>query len=458
MAIDNPFRIAVYDGQFRHLCDVTNPLSANFTPRFNAQGSGTIYLSPTDDALAALLQPDARVVVDYLRHGSEHLMSGKVREPRGPFLPRRQKGAQVAVQIQSDWRRLVNTYAWVAPGHPLSPTTITASTSPDYTAQATYPGGGSDVGADGTITGQSGYYLWPDGSAAAGFVNITTYEQAIKWIIDTNFGRLPHTPYSIATDLGRGGAFTEKPGVRFDRLSEVVQELAALSSGLGVSVRQLQGAEEYTVDVWEPQEWAKELTVESGVISDGGWARQYPNGTRPIVGGPGELAARAFYEGAIDTALEDLYADPIEMFVDATGASLEWPDELDEALQVAKYYLLRDDVATIDKTAFTAYLTSAATKARNEAAPTSGVSISLSETESFHYGGTDGIHLGDQVTVTSTEDLTFTDRITECTLSLGNDGLSVTPVVGEKKDDPDRQIARAIVGLATALRRANTSR
>jgi len=115
-------------------------------------------------------------------------------------------------------------------------------------------------------------------------------------------------------------------------------------------------------------------------------------------------------------------------------------------------------VSAVDKAIFSTYLDAAGAKALAEGSPTSGLSLELSETEVFHFGGTDGIQLGDTITATS-RGLSFTDRITEATLSWdATDGLTVTPRVGTKTDDPDRQLAEAIASLARAQIRLSTSK
>jgi len=446
MAIANPFTMTIYDREMRPQGRIGNPMSCNFTPRFRAQGSGQVYLKATDPVLQKLLEPGARVGVEYR---GEHLMSGPVRNPEGPFIA---PNGQVLINIQDDWRRLVNTYAWNVPNAPLAPLAL------DANGQTTRPAGGPVV--EGTTDGQVGYYLWPDGSAAAGGVSVDTSEAAVKHLIEVNLGRLPFTPLDVRPDLGRGGnprAAGVLPNIRFLRLSEAIMPILEWS-GLGVKVWQAPGTTEYSVDVWEPRSWSQPISAESGIVRDGRWSLQSPEATRAVVGGPGELAARAFWDGGVDDDLEALYGDVIEVFTDATGATLTWPDGLSEALKVAKYYLLRPEVADNDKSRFRGYLSGAGAQAREKAAPTSGLSLNLSETDAFHFGGPDGYHIGDQVTAGSAG-LTFSDRISECTLSLNSsDGLKVTPVVGEKKNEPNRQVARAIVGLATALRQSNASK
>ncbi|TFD54211.1 hypothetical protein E3T43_12805 [Cryobacterium sp. Hh7] len=303
------------------------------------------------------------------------------------------------------------------------------------------------------------YYVWPDGSTQWGGPAITTAETAIKHLIGVNFTRLGR-PVTIGADQGRGGnavAAGMLPQVRFGSLDMNLQALIEWS-GLRVTLRQDPTLPTIHVEVSVPTVWPQKLTVESGIVIDGTWSTDDPEATRIIVGGPGQETERAFWGVNDTTGLEAEYGDIIEVFRDATGATLTWPEVIPDAQQIADRYLLRPEVSAADKTIFTNYLNAAGAKSLGEGGLMSGVSLELSETEVFHFGGADGIQLGDTITVTS-QGLTFTDRITEATLSWdATDGLVVTPRVGQKTDDPDRQMAEAVAALARAQIRLSTSK
>jgi hypothetical protein len=230
-------------------------------------------------------------------------------------------------------------------------------------------------------------------------------------------------------------------------------------SGLGLTFSQDAANPTINVDVFEPKVWQQPLTVESGIIINGSWSTNDPEATRGVVGGPGDGVDRAFWPMVTATDLESTYRDVVEVFRDATSANITWPPAItDDLLKVAKYFLLRSEVAASDKTEFQSFLNTAGAKGLEEGVPTSGLSLELSETETFHFGGVDGIQLGDTITATS-RGLTFTDRITEANLSWdATDGIVVTPRVGTKTDDPDRQLAEAVAALARTQIRLSTSK
>lgn len=448
---DNPFKCTVYDKRLQRLGWINDPVSIAGSVKFNKLGNFEYRLRAGDPMIEDILTKGTRIGMEYRE---EPLLSGVVRTTQGSVQP----NGDVVFQLQDDWRMLINSIARVRPYSPAAPTSL-ASTDDAALGQAWLPGGGSDAGPDGTTQGQFGYYLWPDGSSAAGGVLVDYSESAIKNIIESNLlGRLGR-PIVIAPDLQRGGNARAEgmlPLVRMSRVDEAVQPLLDWS-GLGLRLIQLPEANRVTVDVYEPETWEAVLTPESGIIPDGQWSLNPPNATRALIGGPGEGIDRAFYEVQDATGLEDEYGDVIEVFRDATGASLNWPGSVADAYKVAKYYLLRPEVASNDKTSFVNYLAAAGVKGLSEGAPSSGVAVTLSETETFHFGGADGIQLGESVTIQAAGQ-PFTDRVTECKFSLTKDGFKVDPIVGNKTDDPDRMLAEAIARLAGAQRRLSTSR
>jgi len=440
--VESPFQISIFDKAFVWKGVLGSPTFQSWTPRFNKLGTGEFGVAPTDPMLAFLYAPGARVRVTYK---GEHQISGPVLHPSGPLAT----NGTVTFQVEDDGRALQNTLAWVNPQNVLTPTALTASSSAAL-AQSWLPDGPSSVGPDGTTQGQYGYMVWP--------VEVVSAESAVKWLVSTNaVGRL-NRPITVAADLVRGGdavAAGMLPQVRMGQLDEAVAELLEWS-GLGLKLWHDGVNPTVYADVWAPTVWPQTLTVESGIVVAGEWSKQNPTATRIVVGGPGEDVARAFW-GVTDAAREAEYGDIIEVFRDATGANLDWPSTLAEVYRVAKYYLLRGEVSAAAKTEFRKQLNMAAGRGLTEGAPTSGLSLELSETVSFFYGP-GGFHVGDQITVES-NGLYFTDRITECEMSETVEaGVIVTPRVGSRQDDPDTIFARSIERLAAAQRQISTSK
>jgi hypothetical protein len=446
----NPFKVTIYDKAFRRLGWITDPIACKLIPRWLALGTASFTLRTADPSLRWLYQDGARITVEYR---GEFLYSGQRGLTTGPIID----NGEVTLRFEDDWI-FTSNLAWIAPRHPISPTSLGA-TDPNALGQAYLPGGGSDAGPDGTVVGQHGYLLWPDGSAAVGFENVASTEEAVKWLLQANADRLG-VPLVTLPDQGRGLTGEELraslPVVRMSTIAEAIVPMLQ-AAGLGVRIWHQPGTDHLSAEIVEPRASARILTPRSGIVTGGQWSIQPPTVTRNVVGGPGELAARVFRAyGRPD--LEAQYGMVRERFREATGSQLEWPDDLGDEYKVPKYYHLRSDVPAGDKTAFEADMQAAGTKGLNEGQAVTGLSMELSETASFHMFGADGYHLGDPIGVKA-HGLIFQDRITEAELELRSSGeFTVKPTVGERTDDPNRQLAKAIAALAEAQRRVNTSR
>lgn len=449
---DNPFVCNVYDKRRDWVGRIADPVSIAGSVRFNAMGGFEYRLRAKDPMIEDVMKKGARVAMQYR---DEDLFSGMVRTKNGSLLP----NGDVVFQVQDDWRMLVNTLALVRPGGSLTPTSLVATTEAAL-GQAWLEGA---AGPDGTTQGQSGYFSWPDSLGPVdGLTGLptATAEAAIRYVILVNLAERLGLPVTLNPDLGRGGDVRGAgmlPAVRMAKVSEAVEPLLEWA-GLGLRMLQRAGSSAIEAEVYEPTPWAAPLSVGSGIIPKGDWTLGAPNATRAIVGGPGEGADRVFAEVRDGTGLEDDYGDIIEVFRDATGANLKWPSSLAEAYQVPKYFDLRPEVPAADKVALAAYLRTAGRKGLSEGAPTTGVQAALSETPGFHFGGADGVHLGDPLTIKDASGSIFTDRVTEAKFSLTASGLTVEPVLGQKVDDPNLQLARAVANLATAQRRMSASR
>jgi hypothetical protein len=253
------------------------------------------------------------------------------------------------------------------------------------------------VSADGTINGQTVEYYTKSGPA----------ETVVKDIIQKNAVTRLGLPITIAPDQGRGDSvtFTGRFHPLRDRLFPAIDQ-----AGIGVTVRQ-SGAG-LVMDCYTPRVFSPTLSEESGTLTNWDYSTSAPKNTRVIVGGQGEGTARTFKQ-FVDTGRETDWADKIEVFQDARDTS------------VGDIYAAR------------------AAETLAEGAPMSGFSLTLSETETFRYGGPDGVERGDQVTV-KMGSLTATDVLREATLIFDGDGETITPIVGERRDDPNRRLAQTL--------------
>lgn len=458
MSSGNPFTITVFDKHLARVGWVGDPSSLNGSIRHNSLSNMQLVLAAGDPMIAPLMEKGARVAIDYR---GQRIGSFKVRNPNGSFSP----NGPTQFQLQGDWRLLRNSLAWVASNYPLLPDTLYPGNNPGYLGQSHYPGGGSDVQPTppGNVVNQWGYFKWPDGSGSSGGVMVRYSETAVQWVVGSNLNRLHH-PVTFAPDLQRGGdilAAGMLPQLRFPTLEEAAMPILDWS-GLGLRLCQEDDVTPtILVSMYEPNVWPAKLTFESQIIRDGTWSISDPSATRGVLGGPGEDVMRAFWEVLDATGLEDDYGDVIELWGDATGTNLQWPEGLADDLQVAKYYLLRPEVSATDKANFMAYMNTAANKMLEKGRPSASVRVVLGETESFHFGGADGIQLGDQVTVVTPTGLEVTDRVREVEFKYSqSNGLEVTPIIGEPTLNPDpiRQLANAVAGLAASQRRMSAAK
>lgn len=240
-------------------------------------------------------------------------------------------------------------------------------------------------------------------------------ETAVKTVMSEAATRLGF-PLTVAASQGRGasGRYTFRFHPAYDRLFPAVDQ-----AGIGVTVRQ-QGAG-LLLDCYTPRDYVHELSAENGTVVGGTYSLSAPGVTRVIVGGQGEGVAREF-RAFQDAPRETAWNDIIEVLQDARDSS-SGDVYADRAAEVLA-----------------------------EGAPLAGLSLELSETKHFRYGG-DGLRVGDRVTA-RINGQAFTDVLREARLSWGDDGDIAIPVVGERADDPDLRLAKGI----RALQRDNADR
>lgn len=444
-----PGRIDVYRNNFTWVGTIGNPIAIRGSVVFNGLSVFEVQLKADDPIVEDLLEPGARVTMIYK---DADLFSGVVTAIQGSIL----SNGTVTVTLESDWRILTNTLAYIRPANQVEATTISVKNEDHATdqAQAYLLGGASTQGTSGTVIGQTGYYYWDP--------SVVYAETAIKTLISQNAVTRLGRPVTVATDLNRGGDIKTPgllPSLRLETLESACKLILDLD-GLGLKMQQAPRSSTITADVYVPEVWDMPLTADSGIIAEGTWSFKGPTMTRAFIGGPGDLAARYFKSFTDTTGLEATYRDIIEVFQDgSSSADLIWPEGLTvEENKVPKYYLLRSDVSAANKATFSASIAQVAAEGLLKGLPTYGISAQLAETESFSFGGTTGIQLGDIVTIkTVTGDL-LTDKITRADFDFGNGTFKVTPYMGEVHDDPNTQLAQTIADLAHGQRRISKDR
>jgi hypothetical protein len=438
--VENPFDNVIYDRDFAFQGFPTNPVSMEFTPVWTGGKTtdpsvGQIVLPADHDYSEQLQAEGARVTIAY--RGVDE-MSGWIDSHDGDMvLP----GGNVTYQVLGDECVLDEVLAWVAPDRPLGAATLTSL------AQGTLPSGSVVAG---TVTNQDGYYIWPAGTA-------TTVEGAVKQILKANIIDRLGLPFTVAPNLGRGGV-PDLPRVRFSTLREAIAPLLE-QSGLGVVIMQPKSGGSIVIDVVEPDpaKWSQEVTPEAGILVGSNVSRSAPVATRAVLGGPGDIAARVFFSsttGPVRTEEEAAWGRVIEVWRDATGARIEYPGDLEEIYRVAKYAHLQVPGAAA---MLASYFQEEERKALADKAATSGISTELAESETFFYGGVDGYRRGDWLRM-RIRGLLYTEQLLKATLKSSKAGTKVTPVVGQRTDDPDKEIADALMVLARAAQRAQTAK
>lgn len=277
-----------------------------------------------------------------------------------------------------------------------------------------------------TVTAQSDHRMlnttlaWPSATAALDAqpayrrVTNTTLEATLKILVIENAARLG-MPITVAPSLARGPVATTD--LRFEPILEKLQERLDASD---LTVTMVQDGDGLVMDVRESRTIRRVLSVGSGALVSYQWDVAASEGSRAVVAGQGEGAARELRQVVI-SGREDARGFPEEIFVDAR--------DVEDASQ----------------------LPGRGTAALEETRQKSGLSLTLTETPAFRYG----VHyeLGDTVTV-QTAAGPITDRIRQIKITVDRDnGLTVTPQVGERSDDPDTKLIRFVKKFAGATSR-----
>lgn len=247
-------------------------------------------------------------------------------------------------------------------------------------------------------------------------------ETVVKQLVQANVTRLG-LPVTVAPDLGRGSTITVRS--RMDALSDVLFPLVD-QAGIGVTVRQADGG--LRVDCYTPAQFPLVLSEAAGTVAGMSWSRRPPEMTRVVVGGPGDGPDRVF-RLRVNAALEAAWGDVIEGFVDARDIKADDPNR--NALMDA-----RGDQAL------------AAAGLRY------GLSVELLETSIFRYGGS-GVRVGDQVQMEVMAGAPpVTDVLREATLTCSRDSgvARWSPTVGDRTDDPNKNLARGLGAAFNAIR------
>lgn len=326
-----------------------------------------------------------------ITYRGEHLLSGPVVKVTGTGPT---VTSTITLTVEDDWRVLTRTLAWPNPTGPI------------------------------TAQGAATAYDRKSGPA----------ESVLKHFAGRNFTRLAR-PVTVAPDLGRGGTIDVQARMHplSDRLYPAVDQ-----AGIGVSVRQVGSG--LVLDCYAPTVRRRVLSEDSGALTGWEWSTTAPGCTRVVVGGAGEGTAREFLH-VVNADLEGEWRDVVEEFRDARDVGGDTTDS-------------EGNTVPMPPAEAEAMLRARGLERLTEAAPTSGLSLTLAEAAGFRYG--QHVRVGDTLTVRVGPGVTVTDILREASLTYADGGLEVTPVVGTRTDDPDVTLRRAVNDLARAVRALRT--
>lgn len=229
-------------------------------------------------------------------------------------------------------------------------------------------------------------------------------ETVLKNLVRVNALRLG-IPLTILPDQGRGATITVS--LRFQPLEE---KLFPIFDQAGIGVDVWMGESTYMLDCYTPTVYPHELSELDGTISGGSYSSTAPTVTRVVVGGQGEGVAREFRQ-YIDAAREAEWGVVIEEFVDARDS---------------------DQGNVFD---------ARAAEVLAEGAPVSGLSLELSGAESQKLGTE--LNLG-SIATAEIRGQRYTEIVREIIRTYDKDGRDVKPVLGERADDPNRNLAKRL--------------
>lgn len=242
-------------------------------------------------------------------------------------------------------------------------------------------------------------------------------ETVIKHFVQGNLVDRLGLPITVAPDLGRGGGDVTV-GLRMmppaDKLISTAEQ-----AGLGLTMKH--EGDGFVFDVYEPRTTPHTLSQEGGTILEYEFGWDAPTATRTVIGNALEGTLREF-RVVSDGAAEAVWGDVIEVFTSATDT--EATAEMDARGQ-----------ATL-----------------SEARATAGISVKLSESKHFRYGGANGFRVGDSIRFRVGGQL-FIDVLRGCTLAWNKEnGLQPEPTIGDWLPTSEGKMFRLIARAQRGLR------
>lgn len=256
------------------------------------------------------------------------------------------------------------------------------------------------------------------GDDEAYFTRTGPAETVLKQILAPNVAR-DGIVLTIPATAGLGSTITGSMRFHtpYERLWPAVDQA-------GVLVRVRQSGATRVLDVTVPTAYPRVLTQQSGVVVSGEFSVEAPTVTRVTVLAGGEGTARVVRR-KIDTAREAAYGVRLNATRDARDV-----DAADPNLE--------------------ALLTERMDEVLAEGAPKASLKCELVETDSFKFGVT--FQLGDRVSVRLADAPVVTDSVRSVAFEwTPDDGVRVTPRVGEWADVSDAPLVKHVTALTRAV-------
>ncbi len=439
-----PFQIEVLDRDRKLKQYVTAPLAVSLAIRHNGAAYCSVELSNLAAAVPALLAEGARLRVTYA--GEVH--TGPVRQIT--TTGSRLRGRVIA-EMDGDLRvALICMLGWPVP---------TAG-----------------------LTAQTREYDVRSGPA----------ETVAKGLTAANAARLG-IRLRVLPDRGRGRH------VRVNgRMHPTGDLLMPLIDKAGIGLTLVQQGAEFVLDVYEPRTYPRTLSEAGGTVVEAKVTRQGPTSTRVVVGGGGEGVRREFIQ-VVDEARETTWGDVVEVFRDADDAASDYNSaktdhlqakkdlderkrdvteaDLDHRLAIKEESGVADSLTRLtaaraardkavaavesaraaeasERAKYRAELLERGAETLAEGAPTFGLSVTLSETKHFRYGGPSGPRVGDLVPLEVAPGFVHTDVLREVVIDwTTRGGLQIKQLVGEVAGDTTDRMVGALTATARAVRR-----
>jgi hypothetical protein len=471
------FRISVYDGNRVFKCQIGDPSSMRVTVRHNLTGTLTMVLPLGHKRAPELLAEKARVRVLFR---GEHLISGPVTHTE---METDGGTGTLTVTVEDDFRILSQVLGWQVPG-----AAISSQGSAEYkvytgTAEAILKGWVTDNAV--TRLALAGVTVAPNlnrGSTVPGGVPFRMHpgmDQLFPAVENAGLGvTVKQDGTNLVLDVYQPTVYPRSLSVKGRTLKSVQMTRSRPKASRAVVGGSGEGKDRYFRVVTDTARESLYGFCGEVFVDAASTGSDYTQLVKDVAAANADLkeanvelkeADRALDAAKLAQTNADMAFDLAQNSGNTTAASkaqtnlfaannkvtsrtTDYNNALaDRNAKQTTYNNLNGQLPAA-LTAYRAAMDEEGQKALVENGITNGVSITLAESDLFRYGP-GGFHVGDRVPIKVTDDITITEVIRECTLEwVSPDYARVTPVVGDKTNEPERVIAQRLKALARGQR------